>query len=109
MASERLALFVAEDEDSVVGYVNCEPPHEEDVGQVSIYVSPDYWGRVSGRNCLSGRSRISTPRRPRPCRTSCSRPTTSAKHSTGNFERASETTVELSDEEFDANIYRAQL
>ena len=108
--SEDLTLFVAEDEYSVVGYVSCEPPSGDDVGQVSIYVAPDYWGEGIGTRLLEkaesylGAQDASTLQ-----------DVVLAGNDIGNafyrkhFEQADETTVEMGGEEFDANVYRERL
>ena len=51
--SSVAALFVATDDDEVVGYANGEPGEEGDAdGEVSVYVDPDYWGEGIGGRLL---------------------------------------------------------
>lgn len=105
-----VTLFVAEDEYSVVGYVSCEAPEEGDTGQISIYVSPDYWAEGIGTQLLDhaesflaeqGAGRLQD--------------VVLAANDVGNafyakhFEHTAETTVEMGDEEFEANVYSAEL
>ena len=110
LESGDLALFVAEDEYSVVGYVSCEPPLEGDIGQVSIYVSPDYWGEGIGTGLLeTAESYLDTQD------AAAVQDVVLAGNDVGNafyrkhFERTDETTVEMGDETFDANVYRQRL
>ncbi len=105
-----MTLFVAEDEYSVVGYVSCEPPAEDEVGQVSIYVTPDYWGEGIGTQLLEKAEAYLEAQD-----ATALQDIVLASNDIGNafyqkhFERTDETTVEMGDEEFDANIYRAEL
>jgi len=108
--STEMAFFVAEDEYSAVGYVSCEPPAESFVGQVSIYVAPDYWGEGIGTQLLGkAREYLATKD------ADALQDVVLASNDVGNafyrkhFERADETTVEMGDQEFDANVYRADL
>jgi len=106
----ELALFVAEDEYSVVGYVSCEPPADDEVGQVSIYVSPDYWGEGIGTQLLEkAEAYLETQD------ATALQDIVLAGNDIGNafyqkhFEQTDETTVEMGDREFNANVYRADL
>ena len=108
--AREMTLFVAEDEYSVVGYVSCEPPGEDEVGQVSIYVSPDYWGEGIGTQLLEkAETYLETQD------ATVLQDIVLAGNDIGNafyqkhFERTDETTVEMGDEEFDANVYTATL
>jgi ribosomal protein S18 acetylase RimI-like enzyme len=110
LESGELTLFVAEDEYSVVGYVSCEPPSDDDVGQVSIYVSPDYWGEGIGTRLLEKAEAYLGAQD-----AMALQDVVLAGNDIGNafyrkhFERTDETTVEMGDEEFEANVYRADL
>lgn len=108
--TSEMTLFVAEDEYSIVGYVSCEPPAADEVGQVSIYVSPDYWGEGIGTQLLEkAETYLETQD------ATALQDIVLAGNDIGNafyqkhFERTDETTVEMGDEEFDANVYRADL
>lgn len=107
--SPEVAIFVATDAYSVVGYVSCEPPSEGSVGQVSIYVSPDYWGEGIGTELLD-RAEAHLDGE-----ATALRDVVLAANDAGNafyrkhFERTDETTVEMGGEEFDANVYTAEL
>jgi len=110
IASPEMTFFVAEDEYSVVGYVSCEPPTDGHIGQVSIYVAPDYWGEGIGTSLLE-RAREYLAEKD----AAALEDVVLASNDVGNafyrkhFERADETTVEMGDDEFDANVYRADL
>lgn len=110
LAGATITIFVAEDEQSVVGYVSCELPTEGETGQVSIYVAPDDWGEGIGTRLLTraeehldagGATTL--------------RDVVLAANDVGNtfyrkhFDRTDETTVEMGGEEFDANVYTATL
>jgi ribosomal protein S18 acetylase RimI-like enzyme len=105
-----VTIFVAQDEYSVVGYVSCEPPAEGDTGQVSIYVSPDYWGEGIGTELLERAEAYLAEKGARSLQD-----VVLAANDVGNafygkhFEQTDETTVEMGDEEFDANVYTATL
>jgi ribosomal protein S18 acetylase RimI-like enzyme len=106
----ELTLFVAEDEYSIIGYVSCEPPTDDDIGQVSIYVSPDYWGEGIGTQLLEKAESYLGAQDARALQD-----VVLAGNDIGNafyrkhFERTDETTVEVGDEEFAANVYREEL
>ena len=106
----ELTLFVAEDEYSIIGYVSCEPPTDDDIGQVSIYVSPDYWGEGIGTQLLEKAESYLGAQDARALQD-----VVLAGNDIGNafyrkhFERTDETTVEMGDEEFAANVYREEL
>jgi ribosomal protein S18 acetylase RimI-like enzyme len=108
--SPEMAFFVAEDEYSVVGYVSCEPPAEGFVGQVSIYVAPDYWGEGIGTQLLDQAREYLAAKD-----AEALQDVVLASNDVGNafyrkhFEPTDETTVEMGDEEFDATVYRAKL
>jgi len=110
LESGDMTMFVAEDEYSVVGYVSCEPPTDGDVGQVSIYVAPDYWGEGIGTRLLEKAKAYLGERD-----AAALQDVVLAGNDIGNafyrkhFERTDETTVEMGDEEFDANVYRGRL
>ncbi len=110
LSTSGTAFFVAEDEYSVIGYVSCEPPAGGFVGQVSIYVAPDYWGEGIGSQLLDrAREYLATKD------ADALQDVVLASNDVGNafyrkhFEQAKETTVEMGDQEFDANVYRAEL
>lgn len=108
--STEMALFVAQDEYSVVGYVSCEPPTEGDIGRVSIYVSPDYWGEGIGTKLLERAEEYLGTKG-----ASTLQDVVLSGNDVGNafyskhFERTEETTVEMGDDEFDANVYQGSL
>jgi ribosomal protein S18 acetylase RimI-like enzyme len=108
--STEVAVFVAEDEYSVVGYVSCEPPTDGHVGQASVYVSPDYWGEGIGTELLD---RAADYLRAKGA--TALQDTLLADNEVGNaFYRkhcdlTEETTVQMGDEEFAANVYAADL
>jgi ribosomal protein S18 acetylase RimI-like enzyme len=110
IGSPELTLFVAEADGEVIGYVSCEPPDADGVGQVSIHVSPDYWGEGTGTALLE-RSEAYL----REEGATAVQDTVLANNEVGNafyawhLERVDETTVELGGEEYDANIYRGDL
>jgi GNAT superfamily N-acetyltransferase len=105
-----VTMFVAEVNDDVVGYVSCEPPTEGDIGQVSIYVSPDYWGDGMGVRLLERAEDYLESKG-----ATTLRDTVLAANEVGNafyakhFEQTDQTTVEMGDEEFAANVYTARL
>lgn len=110
ISSTKMTLFVAEEEYSVVGYVSCEPPTDGSVGQVSIYVSPEYWGEGIGTALLEkARSYLDAKN------ADTVRDVVLAENDVGNafyqkhFEQAEETSVEMGGEEFEANVYTAKL
>lgn len=110
IADTDVTMFVARDEYSVVGYVSCEPPAEGATGQVSIYVSPDYWGEGIGTQLLErAEEYLDTTG------ATSLRDVVLASNDVGNafyskhFERTDETTIEMGDEEFAANVYSAEL
>lgn len=108
--SDTVALFVAEQDGDVTGYLSSEPPAEGDVGHVSIYVDPNYWGEGSGTALLERASDHL-----RDAGAAAMRDTVLADNEVGNafyekhFERDRETTVEMAGEEFDAYLYRRDL
>ena len=110
LESGELTLFVAEDEYSIVGYVSCEPPVEDGVGQVSIYVAPDYWGEGIGTQLLETAETHLAEQD-----AVALQDVVLAGNDIGNafyrkrFRQTDETTVEMGDEEFDANVYREEL
>ena len=110
LASGAVTLFVAEDEYSVVGYVSCEPPEENGVGQVSIYVAPDYWGEGIGTQLLE-KAKVYLETQD----AAALQDIVLAGNDIGNafyrkhFQQTEETTVEMGDEEFDATVYREPL
>jgi len=108
--SPELTLFVAEADGEVVGYVSCEPPGADGVGQVSIYVSPDHWGEGVGTALLERAEAYL-----REVGATAVQDAVLADNEVGNafyerhLERVDETTVEMGNEEYDANIYRGDL
>jgi ribosomal protein S18 acetylase RimI-like enzyme len=110
LADTDITLFVAQDEYSIVGYVSCEPPTDGETGQVSIYVSPDYWGEGIGTRLLDRAEEYLDAKG-----ATSLRDVVLADNDAGNafyekhFERTDETTVEMGDEEFEANVYTAEI
>jgi ribosomal protein S18 acetylase RimI-like enzyme len=110
LAEAEIAMFVAHDEYSVVGYVSCEPPGEGETGQVSTYVAPDYWGEGIGTRLLARAEEYLEA-----TGATTIRDVVLAANDVGNtfyqkhFEQTDETTVEMGGEEFDANVYTAPL
>ncbi|MEF8782522.1 MAG: GNAT family N-acetyltransferase [Haloarculaceae archaeon] len=107
--SPKLALFLAE-VDRVVGYVSCEPPTESEVGQVSIYVSPDYWREGLGTALLDRATEYLATKG-----ATALQDTVLADNEVGNafyrthFEQVEETTVEMGGEEYDAYVYQSDI
>lgn len=110
ITSTEMALFVAADEYSVVGFVSCAPPVDSAVGQVSNYVSPDYWGEGIG-SALLDRARAYLDAEG----ADAIRDTVLADNDVGNafyrkhFETVEETTIEMGSEEYDAYVYTDDL
>jgi len=108
--SPELTLFVAGVDGGVVGYVSCEPPGDDGVGQVSVYVSPDYRGEGIG-TALVERAEVYL----REKGAEAVEDVVLADNEVGNafyerhFGRVAETTAEMGGEEYDANVYRGDL
>lgn len=107
--SPKLTLFLAEAE-RVVGYVSCEPPAEGEVGQVSIYVSPDYWREGVGTALLDrAREYLASEG------ATALQDTVLADNEVGDafyrahFEQVEATTVEMGGEEYDAYVYQGEI
>jgi len=106
----ELSLFVAERGVEIVGYASCEPPDEDGVGDISVYVHPDCWREGLGTALLD---RAEAFLRAQGAETV--EDAVLADNVVGNafyegrFEHVGTTTVGLGDETFEANIYRREL
>ena len=49
---EDVELFVAEVDDRVVGYASCDRTDTVGIGDLDIYLHPDYWGEGVGERLL---------------------------------------------------------
>ena len=50
---EEVGLFVSTADDDVVAYMSCGMTDATGFGDLDLYVHPDYWEKVSGRNCYT--------------------------------------------------------
>jgi ribosomal protein S18 acetylase RimI-like enzyme len=106
----ELTLFVAERGVEIVGYASCEPPGENGVGEVSVYVHPDCWREGLGTALLD---RAEAYLRAQDAETV--EDAVLADNEVGNafyrgrFDDAGTRTVQLGDEEFEATVYRREL
>lgn len=108
--ADDVGLFVAERDGEVIGYASSESPVDGDIGRVSVYVDPEYWGDDVGttlfdRACEFLRTHGAT----------IVEDTVLAANDVGvafydeHLERERETTVEMGDEVFEAYVFRAEL
>jgi len=110
----ELTLFVAErgaeDDSEVVGYASCEPPGEDGVGEVSVYVHPDWWRKGIGTALLDRAEAFL-----RGQGAAAVEDTVLAKNTVGNafyadrYDRIAETTVDFGGTEYESNVYRREL
>ncbi|MFC7115755.1 GNAT family N-acetyltransferase [Natronoarchaeum sp. GCM10025703] len=79
---DAVTYLIAEQDDTVVGYASGAAADNSVVDLGSIYVTPDRWGRGSGRRCSTRSRRAGRPADTTPSNCSCSRTTRSASRST---------------------------
>lgn len=106
----ELTLFVAERGVEIVGYASCEPPGEDGVGDVSVYVHPECWREGLGTALLDRAEAFL-----RAQGAEAVEDAVLADNEVGNvfyegrFENVETTTVGLGGETFEATVYRREL
>ncbi|WP_018257152.1 GNAT family N-acetyltransferase [Halomicrobium katesii] len=110
IALDEVGLFVATVEEAVVGYASCGMTEAIGVGDLDIYVHPEYWGAGVGTALLErGRQHLAD------IETTTIRDEVLVANEVGNafyekhFERVGQRTVEFDGIERTVNVYEARV
>jgi len=107
---DDVGLFVATDGNEVVGYASCGVTDPVGIGDLDIYVHPDYWGESVGERLLArGREHLDA------LGTSTIRDEVLVANDVGNafyekhFEQVGQRTVEFGGEDQTVNVYETNV
>jgi len=107
---DGVGLFIATNGDEIVGYASCGMTDPVGIGDLDIYVHPDYWGEGVGQELLArGREHLDD------LGTTTIRDEVLAANDVGNafyekhFDRVGQRTVEFGGEDQTVNVYEASV
>lgn len=109
-ALDEVGLFVAAVDDEIVGYASCGMTDPAGIGDLDIYVHPDYWGGGIGEALLErGRDHLAD------LEMTTIRDEVLAANDVGNafyqahFDHVGQRTVEFGGQELNVNVYETTL